>query len=136
MKRTLSVIISALFILAVITGCAGGSAASASGTYVLKSINGLSIQDAFAEQFGDEISLDDILSLLGLQSIDDYMKVELKSDGSAVVSVAGEEGELGTWKQDGNKVTITVDGDSVECTLNGNELTLPIEGETYVLVKK
>ena len=42
----------------------------------------------------------------------------------------------GTWKQDGNKITLTIDGTDGVFTLSGNELSGDDGDQAYVFVKK
>ena len=139
MKRTISIILAALMVVFMITAC--GGSASAAGKYYAKSIGGLSINDYFnAELEGTEgsegFTVQDFLDIMGIASLEEYMTIELKTDGSAVVAVGGEDPQTGTWTQSGDKVTITLDGDAAEFTLKGNEISFVQDGEEFVLAKK
>ena len=138
MKRIVAIALAAIMVLVFLAGCGGGSAEDAAGTYTVKSIGGKSVEDAIKEELGEygaALDLDSILSMLGIDSLEDYMTMELKSDGSAVMSVAGND-ETGSWSQSGSKVTITFDDDPQEFTLSGNELSAETDGVEYVFVKK
>ena len=129
MKRTISIILAALMVVFMITACGGAS--SAAGKYYVKSIGGLSITDYFnAELEGTEgsegFTVQDFLDIMGIPSLEEYMTMELKTDGSAIVAVGGEDPQTGTWTQSGDKVTITLDGDAAEFTLKGNEISAPM----------
>ena len=137
MKRIATIAVVCLFVIAIITGCAGGgSSSSAAGKYVLKTVNGLSIEEGFGEIFGTSFTAEELLEILGIDSFEEFMVIELKADGTAVITTGGEDPSEATWKQDGNTVSITSEGQTVDCTLNGNELTLSLDNEVYVLVKK
>ena len=56
----------------------------------------------------------------------DYLVLELKSDGSVAysMSMGGEtESKTGTWAQDGNTITITIDDEAMPFTLDGKTLS-------------
>ena len=46
----------------------------------------------------------------------------LNEDGTAVVNVSAEQDTTGTWAEDGNTVTITVDGEAAEFVCDGTTL--------------
>ena len=153
MKRIIALAMAVLLVAALFTGCSGSSASPA-GTYKLDTINGMTIKEYFedvlkqvAELFGGSVeelglTLDDIG--VDLDSID--FSIELKADGTleSKSNLDSEDGELevlsGTWKQDGEKITLTIDGESEVATFKDGKLTI-VEGEgdetmTMVLVKK
>lgn len=130
MKRFVAITAAVLLIAALFVGCGGSDP---TGKYVVKTIGGQSLEDALSES---GFSVEDYLDLLGIESLEEFMTVELKSDGKAILGMSGEEDEIGTWKQDGNDVTITFDDEPLTFKLNGNELSVEMEGEQYVFVKK
>ena len=117
MKRTIAIALAIVLVSFVFVSCSSGAA----GKYVVKSVNG---EDASG-----------LISEYGLSSLEEFMTVELKADGSATVSVMGES-NTGNWKQEGDKIKITIEGDTEEFTLKGNELSVSMDGEDIVLVKK
>lgn len=137
MKRVISVILVSLMVAALFTGC--GKSADIAGKYIVKTVNGETLEESFKkslEEFG-EYTLDDYLELIGLESLDDFMTIDLNADGTAQVSVAMEDEESkGTWKQSGDKVTITIDGEAVDFTIKGNELSAKLDDQDYVFIKK
>ncbi|MBQ6052332.1 MAG: hypothetical protein IJL30_03465 [Clostridia bacterium] len=132
MKRIATIAVVCLFVIAIITGCTGegSSSSAAAGRYVIKTINGQSVEEAL------DASADLINELFGISSPEEFMVFVLNADGTAVINIADEEPSEGTWKQNGNTLLITVEGETVECPLNGNEFTFSIEDEEYVLIKK
>ena len=138
MKRALAITLIVLLIVACLAGC--GKSGSPEDKYVAKSIGGQTIQDMFQEmldEFEGSYTMDELLDMLGLKSMDDFMVLELKSGGTAVMTSAmDEEQTTGTWKQNGSTVTITFEGDALDFTQKGNELSATIDGESYVFVKK
>jgi len=136
MKRTVSLIMAVMFVLVMVTGCGGGS--SAAGKYYIKAIDGEDIEAALMAELGEEegFTIDDYLELLGISSLGEMMTIELKSDGTAVIVEVGEDDTIGTWKQNGNTITITADDDPVDFILNGNELSYDEDGSGYTFVKK
>jgi hypothetical protein len=135
MKRFATLTVVCLFIFAVITGCSGGGS-SAAGKYVLKTMNGLTFEQAMSDALGGEFNIEDYYEILGISSSEEYMVIELKADGSALISVGGEEPATTTWKQSGNTITFEADGEMVEATLAGSDLFMVIGDEEYVLTKK
>ena len=96
---------------------------SAQGLYVIKSINGVRIDNA------------DFLESIGVSSAEEMMMVNLKADGTAWMTVDGDSTTC-TWAQYGDSIIITVEGESMEATLNGDNLTLDFDGDSCVLVKQ
>ena len=82
------------------------------------------------------MTMENILSLFGITSLDEYFTLELKEDGTLLSLVAGEDPVSGTWKQEGGKILAEIDGETVEMTLNGDELSFTEEDQAYVFVKK
>ncbi len=135
MKRIATLSLVILFIFALVTGCAGlPSASSAAGTYVTKAVNGTDVDDYFKQELGDDA--ESYYELLGIESFSEFLIMELKADGTAVVTSMAEEAQTGTWTQSGNTITVTIDGEAQDCTINGNEITIGLEGEQLTLVKK
>ncbi len=137
MKRFAAIVLVVLMVAAMLVSC--GDVGSAEGKYVIKSIGGQSVEDAMKAslgEYGEGLDIDAILEMVGLDNLEDYMNFELKADGTVKASVAGEGESEGTWKQDGNKVTITIDDEPIEFDFNGSELSAKIDDQEYVLVKK
>ena len=137
MKRVFAIVLAMLVVVSVFAGCS--KKAGPEGKYIVKTIGGMTVEEAFSSmlsEYGDGQTIEDLLKEAGIESIDEFMTIELKSDGKAVVDVALDEPSEGTWKQDGNKIIVTVDGDPVEFTLNGNELSFKEDEMDYVFIKK
>jgi predicted small secreted protein len=138
MKRSIALILAVLLIVSLFAGCGGASGPE--GKYVAKTINGQTVEDYFKSVLEEEdvgMTLEEFLEMVGLKSLDDYMTIELKSGGTAVVTVAMEdEVSTGTWKQSGNTITITVDGEDEVFTLNGKQLSATLGDGSYVFEKK
>ena len=92
--------------------------------------------NSMLEEFGEGMTLDDYLKMLGIDSLEEFIVMDLKSDGTVDMAVAGEDPVSGTWKQDGDKITLTVDGETSELTRNGNELECKMDDQDYVFIKK
>lgn len=134
MKRISAIILAALFVVVVLSACGAGDPA---GKYVLKSIDGKPVDEAFNEQMSEfGMSLEEYLDFLGIEKLENFMTIELKADGAATFSVVGEDDEVGTWKQEGGKIIVTVDDEDQEFSFSGNELTATIDDQPVVLVKK
>lgn len=136
MKRIISLALVVLAVAAMLVACGGSS--SPEGKYVVKSIDGQAVEDAVkqaAEAAG--MSAEDFLKELGVASAEEIVTLELKSDSTAVMAVNMFSTTVeGTWKQDGNKITLTIDGTDGVFTLSGNELSGDDGDQAYVFVKK
>ena len=138
LKKAIAVMLAIVLALALFAGCGKSSPV---GKYYIKSINGVNISEylsAMIEESG--ISLEDFLTVCGIKSLDEYMTLEVKDDGSLVTTDAGAGGTdlpVGSWKQEDGKIIIDFgDGIAQEATLNGKELTLKDNGIETVLVRK
>lgn len=139
MKKVVSIVSIALVVLmlaATLAACGGSS--SPEGKYVVKSINGLSVSDAIKELAGQlGKTVEEFLELAGIGSGEEIYTLELKADGKAVMEVKMFSTTVeGTWKQNGDKIELTIDGETRAFTMNGNELSAEFEGEKVVFVKK
>ena len=119
MKRIIAIILAALFVVVMLASC------SAKGKYVISKIDGKSVEKYFEEKGMSGTSIDP----------ETFMTFELKSGNEAKITMMGFSKE-GTWKQKGNKVTITIDGDDEEFTLKGKQLIGNEDGEEIVLKRK
>ena len=62
--------------------------------------------------------------------------LELKGDGVATVTITGMPPTVGTYKIEGDKVTVMMDGDIDVFTIKDGDLTITAFGETMVYVKQ
>ena len=131
-KKLVSLALAAVLGMTLLAGCGGGS--SAAGTYKFKSMS----------MSGMEITRDSLQALLDLaaaaggesQKVDDVMKLELTNDGKFKIGIYESEDKEGTYKLEGEKITLTgPDGSAIEGTLKNGELTISMEGETVVFAK-
>ena len=132
MKRGIAILLALVMTVALLAGCGGSS--DPTGRYVVKTIAGQPAEEYFVSMLGEDA--DFALQMFGVSSYEELMSVELKSDGSAVATLAGEAPLTGTWIQEGDQITITIDGDPVTFTLKGNELSFQEDQQDYVFVKK
>jgi len=140
MKRIIALALAVLMAAAMFAACGGSSGPE--GKYVVKSINGETPQDQLQKMVDEKTvesasSVEDLLKVFGVDSVEEIVTMELKSDGTAVMeakmfSLSAE----GTWEKDGDKINITIDGSTATFTLNGNELSNDQGDPKYVLVKK
>ena len=140
MKRIVSLALVVLLIAALFVGCGNSSV---EGTYLIKSMGGMTMEDMLKAVSGDNFDLDAVLSEYKVSSLGELITMELKADGTVTVKDAmdaldsDEDSTVsGTWKQEGDKVSITIDGDTQEFTLNGSELSGGEGDEAMVFVKK
>ena len=66
------------------------------------------------------------------EAVMDNAWIELKSGGKVTIHMEGEDDENGTYKLDGEKLTITIDGDAQELTLKDGKIT----SDGHVVAKK
>ena len=138
MKRIVAIALVVFMALAVLASCGGGSS-NPEGKYAVKTVNGKTVEEMIKSELGDMaagMDINDLLKLAGIDSLDDYMNLEIKAGGTAVINMADAGSQEGTWKQDGNKITITIGGEPVEFTLSGNELKAAMDGQELVFAKK
>ncbi len=161
MKRTIIGIMSLLLCAVLAASCLAGCGKSKSGSkasnspagkYVVKTIDGKTpdetIDAMLSEDTESSMTKEEWLKQINVSSPEEIVTIELKDDKTADMNIAVFSlKSKGTWKQDGNKITITrereeddSDLDDSELTttftLNGNELTAD-EGEPkYVFIKK
>lgn len=134
MKRIIPILLAALIVLFLFAGCE--KKPGAEGVYTMVSMNGETLEQQLAPLLDEGMTMEEIFSLLGISSLDEYFTLTLNADGTLVVAVAGEDPTNGTWKQDDSKISATIDGAAVEMTLNGNELSFTADEQDYVLIKK
>lgn len=140
MKRILCITLTILMIAALFAGCSSGP----EGTYKVKTIGGeeysqyvdfmVGLMSAFG---GDEMKVDADQMKSMLEKAGSFT---LKSDGVVEQFDVNEDDwtettKTGTWKLDGEKLTITVDGKTMEGTLKDGEITITKDGKTVVLGK-
>ena len=134
MKRIVSITLVVLMIAAMFVGC---GSSSPEGLYKIKTVNGKSMMDSLKEEAGDEMTEEQIkalLSFLGIDNIEEAITFELKADGTLSVKMMGEE-STGTWKVEGDKITMTIDGDSVTGTYASGKITVKMDDQEMVLAK-
>jgi hypothetical protein len=132
-KFTIALILILALAVGLLAAC-GDTQADPSGKYVLKSMDGQPVEEYFKSMLGEDVDL--ALQMFGISSFEELMTVELKADGSAEVTMAGQGSYSGVWEQDGDKITVTVDGEPATFILQGNELSFEESGESMVFVKK
>ena len=134
MKRAISLMLVVLFVAALFVGC---SKADPVGSYKVDMDNLIKMMKESEESLKDK-SDDDIKALLKTAGMDeDSMGLEIKKDGTFTLDFMGQKTE-GEWKQDGSKLTLTVDDEPAEATIDGDTITMEIEsaGMKLVFVKK
>ncbi len=122
MKRIITTLLMIATLMILCVGC--GKSKDVSGTYKISSIGGQSVAD-LQKQY-DDAGMD--------VKIADMFKLELKSDGTFTMEYAGES-ESGTYKVDGEKISMTIDGDTQEGTIKDGKITLG-EGDDSMVFSK
>ncbi len=121
--KILAAAVCAMALCVALVGCAGGgtysddNAANFKGDWMLSG----------GTSDGQEL---DAESISAMEQMGLYVYLQLKDDGTAVVSLFGTNVE-GTWAaKDATTVTLTLQGDAADATLEGEELTLAVEGDS------
>lgn len=129
MKRVISIALVILLVASLFVGCSGNGV---TGTYRLKTINGMDVGEFF----------NTFIAAFGGENVDfkaeDLMVMTLKDDGKVEVSShLDDEAETleGTWKQEGDKVIITLQDEAQEFTLKDGSLVIEQDGMSMVLSK-
>lgn len=118
------------FVLVAAMSCVflvGCSSELSAGTYKFSKMSG--------KMQGMEIDVsvgDELMGMLKLT--EDYMTLEIKEDGTAVMSVMGETVDCAWEKKDG-KYYLTVDGESQEMTVKKNTISFENDGMKVELKK-
>ena len=124
-KKLLAITMVAAMMLGLVA-CGGGK--SISGTFKVSSVDGKSVEDTIkeAEAAGLTMSASDI---------EDLMVIEFGSGDSVTVKSAGES-KSGTYKLDGETLSITIDNETENFTYSGDEISMDADGSKIVLKKK
>ena len=115
MRSAVLAMVLCLSLVLVLSACGAGGA-SMEGKWVITAMtvggeDYLSMFNELAASMGEESNIGDI------------MFCEFTKDGSFKMSMYEDE-ESGTYKLNGNKLTMTVDGEALEGTVNGNSFTI------------
>ncbi|MBQ9234493.1 MAG: DUF4923 family protein [Lachnospiraceae bacterium] len=123
MKRILTAVLMLATLMILCVGCGKGK--DVSGTYKLDSMAGMSVAD-LQKQY-DELGIS--------MNVADMITVEIKSDDTFTMKMDSES-YSGTYKLDGDNISLTVDGDTQKGTLKDGTLTIGEGNEQMVFKKK
>ena len=131
MKRVISLTLAVLLIAALFVGCSSSPA----GTYTLKTINGKSAKEYYTAAASEAgIDVDTLLEYLGidLDHPENLMQFVLKEDGTAdyKLNLGDVKEGSGTWKLEGDKLTLTLDGDAQEIQYKDGQMILELGSST------
>lgn len=126
-KRVLALMmVLAMMVCLVACGGNGGNDANVAGTYNLVKMNagGVSVDlGQLTEQAGVEVKIALVLNEDGNFTLD-------------MSAVGMGESISGTWKADGNKLTLNAEGEDVPATLDGKTITLEQDGQSMTFEKE
>ncbi len=125
MKKLTMAIVSALLLVCmmVMTGCSIGSPA---GTYKFESMS--------ASGEGIEINLEVGEEYMGMTLTEDFIVIELREDGTCLLTMFGE-GIEGTWVKEDKTILIETEEGQTPLTISGKKITLEMDGAKVVLSK-
>ncbi len=142
MKRIVSLTLVVLMVAALFVGC---GSSKPEGTYKVKTMNGKEPEAYYREEIQKKLpegtELTDELFKKGLEEaglsadkLDEYMTLVFENDTVKLLAMGVELGS-GTWKQDGEKLTLTMKSeneekaDSADCTFKDGEITMDMGDE-------
>lgn len=123
MKKAIAILLVCAMLCVLFVGCSSGDA---EGKYLVKTINGMSVEDYLNSEAGDSgVDLATIASYMGIDmnKLNELITFDLQKGGKATIasSVTGMSME-GTWELSGTKLTITIDGDAQEFEFKNGEI--------------
>ena len=140
LKKTIVIVLVMVLLLTMFTAC---GKTSPKGKYYIKSVNGTPIEEFITNGLGSSTTIEQFLKECGIDSVDEYMVCEFKSDGTMIqYSPAYPAPQEGTWKQEGDEIIMTQDGQSGRGTIKGKEFSYTTatfgntEGYQLVFIKK
>ncbi len=128
MKQTNKRILALLLVVAMmmcLVAC-GGKKNNVAGTYHLTKMNmeGVNLDiKQLSEQSGVEMKVDLVLEENGNFSLD-------------MSALGTGENLSGTWKADGNKLTMTAEGEDASAVVDGKTITLEADGASMIFEKE
>lgn len=117
-RKMLAAVLAVAMVCCFAVGLAACGDNSAEGTWYFDSMK--------VNAGGIEASYEVGKEMQGITITKEFMKIEINSDGTLkmVNSMLPSGSISGTWKQDGNTISITMEGETQEGTISGNKLTL------------
>lgn len=132
MKRIVSLTLAVLLIAALFAGC---GSSGVEGTYKLRKINDKPVKDFVADLASttgqSEKEVLEAWEVNSVEELENVMTITLKSDNTFELKSTmdgEEENGTGTWKQEGEKVILTVDGEEQEFTIKDGMLEWDLAG--------
>ena len=143
MKRTLSLLLTLIFVSSLLTAC---GTVPAVGTYTLETIGGNTPFDWIVGSLGSsEEAIEDLLGLFGTDketlnekfyvlTLENGGKASIYSEYAAMYDGSAES--EGTWTLEGDVLTVTVNGEDTLMTFRDGVLTRDFNGDVGVFKKK
>ena len=126
MKKTLSIVLAVVMVLAVFTACGSNGEDSADNSVVG------TWKATQVEAAGVQVSLEDFAQSTGTELA---ISIELRADGTFSMSMNDEVQGEGTYEVKGNTVALTADGATLNATLEDGKMTIDASGSKVILEK-
>jgi len=130
-KKLIALSLVVLMMATMLAGCGE----SAQGFYRIKTINGKSVFEHLVEANPNrtltEWDIQQVLLQMSIDSLDDYLTLDLQENHVCVGNGAFKTLAYGTWEQSGDSVTMG----QLHGTFQNGEITVKAGGYTYVLVR-
>ena len=125
MKKRVLTFLMTLVMIVSLAACGGGGKGPV-GTYNLTKMG----------SGGEEISIDDLSALAG-EEVKIVLNLTEDNKFTLDMGIWGEEETVrGTWKMDGDSLSLSAQGDDLSVTYDGKTIVLDMEGESLTFEKQ
>ena len=125
MRRVTSLFLALIVMAVLLTGCG----ANPVGQYVVKAIAGKPVSE-----YIDSLGL--TVADLGVETAEEFMTIDVRENGTFVITMMGAESGEGEWTLDGSKLGMTLNEETQEASFSGGEITMKANDEAVVFRKK
>ena len=136
-KKLLALVVGCAIALCVgLVGC--GNSGGGGGAMTEKDVAGVwdidNVDEVLAASMGDSANMTDQVKEMAKKLLPEICFLNMNADGTYQL-VAFTASVEGTWKLDGNKISLTAEGNTVEGTIENGKMTLEANGQKMVFVK-